>query len=167
MIFADQLSSILDKLFTKLYFAGSNSITFSSKLRRRDSVGGVGGVARLWGVNFGQQPSYPSSNGLSQADRDYFRMVRTENGRSDLIVHRRRTSEAPDLLRRRGGGHGGKAQLGEVQINQSGQEQHRGGEEAEAANESHSQLTAKAASEEREETTSERTATTMTAAEVS
>ena len=36
-------------------------------------------------TNFVSLP-YPDSNGLTQRDRDYFRMVRTENGFSDLVV---------------------------------------------------------------------------------
>ncbi len=31
-----------------------------------------------------QDFSYPDSNALTQADRDYFSMIRTENGRSDF-----------------------------------------------------------------------------------
>ncbi len=33
-----------------------------------------------------QDFAYPSSNGLTQSDRDYFRAVRAENGMSDFVV---------------------------------------------------------------------------------
>ncbi len=33
-----------------------------------------------------QSYAYPPSNGLTQTDRDYFRMVRTENGMSDFAI---------------------------------------------------------------------------------
>ena len=54
---------------------------------------------------------YPDSNGLTQRDRDYFRMVRTENGLSDLVVVAKEE-------RRNGGEGGGGVQLEQVQINQ-------------------------------------------------
>ena len=62
-------------------------------------------------TNFGSLP-YPDSNGLTQRDRDYFRMVRTENGFSDLVVVSKKKKEDED--RRREGG----VQLEQVQINQ-------------------------------------------------
>ena len=63
-------------------------------------------------TNFGSLP-YPDSNGLTQRDRDYFRMVRTENGFSDLIVVAKEAKE-----REGRGGEGGGVQLEQVQINQ-------------------------------------------------
>ena len=65
-------------------------------------------------IDFGSLP-YPDSNGLTQRDRDYFRMVRTENGFSDLVVVSKKKKEDED---RRSEGEGGGVQLEQVQINQ-------------------------------------------------
>ena len=66
-------------------------------------------------TDFGSLP-YPDSNGLTQRDRDYFRMVRTENGASDLVIvvaaAEKRKKEEEEERR------GAAAQLEQVQINQ-------------------------------------------------
>ena len=64
-------------------------------------------------TDFGSLP-YPDSNGLTQRDRDYFRMVRTENGVSDLVV----VVAAAKKKKKEEEEERGATQLEQVQINQ-------------------------------------------------